>query len=182
VFPAWLVIGFSLLLAFRSAVAQAPSVRLDSTGAQLEIVFPALPLTESGCRFVSNVPGMTGREYSWQVVGYFPDAGYPWNHMFELRFEFFFPDQIELTEARFDSIAAVTRIKVSELRGEPPHGVLMPLNQASVHRGKAHLKLSVQSRPAVDALLRMGKDSVAVFWCERNQWPPTIRLTRLERY
>jgi hypothetical protein len=181
VFRAWLVIGFSSLLALRSAVAQAPSVRVDSATAQLEIVFPALPLTQSGCRFVSNVPGTTGRKYSWKVVGYFPDAWYPQNHMFELRFEFFFPDQIELTEARFDSIAAVTRIKVSELRGEPPHGVLMPLDQASVHRAKAYLKLSVQSRPAVDALLRTGRDSVAVFWCERNGWPPTIRLTKLER-
>ena len=179
--PHCLTVGFTLLLICRSAAAQAPSVRLDSTSARLQVVFPGMPLSASDCRFVSNEPDLIGREYSWKIVGYFPDAGYPWNHIFELAFDFVFPDQIELTAARFDSIAAVTPVKASELRGEPPHGMLMPLERASVQRGATRLTISIQSRPAVDALLRTGKDSVAVFWCERNQWPPTIRMVRLEK-
>jgi hypothetical protein len=155
---------------------------VDSTSAQLEVVFPAVPLAESGCRFVSNVPGSVGREYSWKVVGYFPDAGYPWNHMFNLTFKFFLPDQIKLTEAHFDSIAAVRPISVAELRGEPPHGLPIPLDQASVHRGSDRLTLLVKSRQAVDVLLRTGAVSMAVFWCQQNRWPPTIRVVRLQRY
>jgi hypothetical protein len=179
--PLWLIVWLTFSLAHRSAVAQVPSVRLDSTSAHLEVVFPTLPLAESGCRFVSNVPGATGRSYSWKVVGYFPDAAYPWNHMVELAFEFFFPDELKLTEARFDSIVSVKPIEVAEVRGEPPRGPPISLDRASVYRDSARFTIVVQSRQAVDAFLRTGADSVAVFWCERNRWPPTIRRIRLER-
>jgi hypothetical protein len=159
-----------------------PSVRVDSSSAQLEVTFPALPLSQSGCSFVSNVSGATGRSYSWRAWASYRYPRYPINHFFELEFEFHFPDEIELTESHFDSIAAVKPIQVAELHGEPPmFGPTFPLEQASLQRGSGRFRVSVQGRQAVDAFLRTKVDSVVVSWCERNQWPPTIRVVPLER-
>jgi hypothetical protein len=178
----WIIIAAGLTIAIRPGAAQVPSVRVDSSRARLEVTFPVLPLAESGCRFVAHVPGVTGRSYEWRAWANFREPRYPENHFFQLAFEFHFPDEIALTEARFDSIVAVTPIRVAELHGEPPiFGPDFPLDQASLHRGLDRLTLLVQGREAVDALLRTRADSLAVSWCERNQWPPTIRVVRLDR-
>jgi hypothetical protein len=181
--PSWLIIAVIPTLVTGRSAAQVPSVRVDSSSAQLEVTFPTLPLSQSGCRFVANVPGATGRSYSWRVWASYRYPQYPINHFFRLEFEFHFPDDIELTEARFDSIAAEKPIKVSELHGEPPmFGTDYPLDQASLDRDSASVRVFIQGREAVDALLRTRVDSVAVSWCERNSWPPTIRVVRLERH
>jgi hypothetical protein len=177
----WIIIGGSLSIALRSAAAQIPSVRVDSSSAQIEVTFPALPLGQSGCRFVSNVPGVIGRSYSWRVWASFRYPEHPINHLFRLEFEFHFPDEVELTEYRFDSIAAANPVEVAELYGEPPiFGPSFPLEQVKLQRRSGRFIVAGRGRQAVDALLRTKVDSLAVSWCERNQWPPAIRVVPLD--
>ena len=180
--PSWSIIGI-LTLATHPTAAQVPSVRVDSIRGRLEVVLPALPLSKSGCRYSGNVSAETGRLYAWTVSAAFPDPRYPENHIFELAVHFFLPDTIELTEARFDSIAAIRPIQVAELRGEPPAPrTYHRLDHASLHRGGGRLTLLIQGRSAVNALLNIGAQRVAVSWCEGSQKPRTVRVVPLERH
>jgi hypothetical protein len=179
--PTWIVLGI-LALTARAAGAQAPSVHVDSIKARLEVVFPAVPLSKSGCRYSGNLSTETGRLYSWMASAAFPDSRYPDNHLFNLSFHFFFPDTLELTEARFDSIVAATPIQVAEPRGEPPiFGIVHHLDYSRVQRGNGILTLVVQGRQAVDALLRTRTRHVGLRWCEGNDTPEKFRAVPLER-
>jgi hypothetical protein len=179
--PGWLIV-VTLQLATHPAGAQLPLLRVDSTRGRLEVVFPALPLSTSGCRYSGNVSAETGRLYSWRVSAAFPDSRYPMNHIFALWFHFFFPDTVELTETRFDSVVAVNRPRVAELYGEPPSArTYHHLNHSSVRRDSGRLTLLIKGREAVDALLQTGAVSVGLSWCEGSQSPPTFRVVRLER-
>ena len=174
----WVVFGILTLTTGR-AVAQVPSVHVDSIRGQLKVVFPAVPLTHTGCRYAT---AETGRAYSWTASAAFPDSRYPRNHIFELRFHFFFPDTIELTEARFDSIAAVIPIWVAELRGEPPIGrEPYRLDHYSVQRDSSRLTLLIQGRQAVDGLLQTGTRHVVISWCKGSQRLLMVRAVPLER-
>ena len=178
----WFVFGI-LALTTSPAAAQAPSVHVDSIKGRLEVVFPAMPLSKSGCRYSGNVSAETGRLYSWMASAAFPDSRYPDNHLFNLWFHFFFPDTLELTETRFDSIVAATPIQVAEPRGEPPiFGTVYRLDHSSVQRGNGRLVILVQGRQAVDALLRTGTRRVGLRWCEGNDRPEMFRAVPLERY
>jgi hypothetical protein len=181
VHPTWFVFGI-LTFTTRLAEAQVPAVHVESIKGRLEVVFPAIPLGKSGCRYSGNVSAETGRAYSWRASAAFPDSRYPNNHIFSLGFYFFFPDTLELTQTRFDSIVAATPIRVAELRGEPPmFGTSYRLDHSSVHRGKRHLTLLIQGRQAVDALLRTGTRSVGLSWCEGSQRLELFRPVPLER-
>jgi hypothetical protein len=180
--PTWFVFGI-FTVATRPAAAQVPTAHVDSMKGRLEVVFPALPLSKRSCRYSGNVSPETGRLYSWGASAAFPDSRYPNNHLFNLWFHFFFPDTLELTEARFDSIVAVTPVRVAELRGEPPmFGTPYRLDHSSVQRGNGRLVLLVQGRQAVDALLRTGTRRVGLRWCEGNDRPEMFRAVPLERY
>jgi hypothetical protein len=180
--PTWFVFGI-LTLTIRPAEAQVPAVRVDSIKGRLELVFPVLPLGKSGCRYSGNVSAETGRVYSWEASTVFPDSRYPNNHIFSLEFYFFFPDTLELSETRFDSIVAATPIQVAEVRGEPPiFGTSYRLDHSSVRRDKRHLTLLIQGRQAVDALLRTGTRTVGLSWCEGSQSPVIFRAVPLQRH
>jgi hypothetical protein len=180
--PSWLVIVI-LTLATHTAAAQVPSVRVDSARGRLEVVFPALPLSRSGCRYTGNLSAETGRLYSWTLGIPFPDSRYPNNHIFEFRLDFFLPDTIELTQPRFDSIVAANPPTVAELYGEPPgvHSLRHPA-QSSVHRGNGRLTLRIQGREAVNALLETGAERVGLRWCQGSEKPDTFRAVPLQRH
>jgi hypothetical protein len=178
--PSWLITAI-LVLVPHSAAAQVPSVRVDSTRGQLEVVFPAFPLSNSGCRYSGNVSAETGRLYSWTVSAPFPDSRYPKNHIFELWFHFFFPDTVELTEARFDSIVALNPPRVAELYGEPPSPrIYHHLDQFSLYRDNGRLTLLIQGPQPVNALLGTGATKVGLSWCEGSRNPQTFRVVQLD--
>lgn len=166
-------------LAIRAAAAQAPSAHVDSIKGELKVIFPAIALSQSGCGYST---ADSGRVYSWTASAPFPNASYPNSDMFQLGFHFFLPDSIELTEARFDSIVAVTPIRVGEVRGEPPiAGNPYPLDKSSLLRSAAGLTMVVQGRAAVDALLQTGARTLRLSWCAGPQKSYGFRAVPLER-
>jgi hypothetical protein len=174
----WILLGM-FPLAIKAAAAQVPSAHVDSIKGEVKVVFPAMPLSESGCRYST---AESGRVYSWTASAPLPNSSYPNNDIFQLWFHFFLPDTIELTEARFDSIVAVSPIRVAELRGEPPtprepYG----LDKSSVLRSTGQLTMLIQGRAAVDALLQTGARTLRLSWCEGPQKPYGFRAVQLER-
>ena len=167
-------------LAIRAAAAQAPSADVDSSKGELKVVFPVMALSQSGCGYST---ADSGRVYSWTASAPFPNASYPNGDIFQLGFHFFLPDTIELTEARFDSIVAVTPIRVADLRGQPPiAGDPYPLDRSSLLRSPNGLTMIIQGRAAVDALLQTGARTLRLAWCEGPQKSYGFRAAPLERH
>ena len=175
----WILLGMFALVA-RVGAAQVPSARVDSSQGELTVVFPALPLSESGCQYST---ADSGRVYSWTASAPFPNSSYPSNRLVQLGFHFFLPDTIELTEARFDSIAAVTPIRVAELGGEPPtRRDPYPLDRSSVLRSTGSVTMLIRGRTAVDALLQTGARTLGFSWCEGREKSYGFRSVQLERH
>jgi hypothetical protein len=174
------LLGGLLLWITDPAAAQVASVQVDSSAGALEAIFPALPLSRNGCKYTAEAE----RLYEWSVSTTFTDSRYPNNHVFSLRFAFFWPDSLELSPLRFDSIAAANPVQVAELRGEPPMigpGKLYRPDRARAERKNGVVTLSVSGHEAVDALLRTEASRVGLSWCEGPDQPSKFLAVPLKR-
>jgi hypothetical protein len=166
-----------VLLATTGGLVAAQELKLPDGGASVgpdwaELVFPPLALSNTGCaRPYSSPPEHEPmRIYYWGAQTRFLDAFTgPTDHFTTLDVRFELPARVPITDARLDSALAVANLDVLESSGEPP----MPMNRVRPERAWARregrsVRIRIEGRKAVEALLRPRADSIDLDWCRRQ--------------
>lgn len=110
------------------------------------------------------------RIYYWGAQTRFLDAfTEPTDHFTTLGVRFELPARVPITDARLDSALAAADLRVLEYRGEPP----MAMNGARPTRGWARregrsVRIRIEGKEAVAALLSPRADSIDLDWCRRD--------------
>lgn len=137
-----------------------------------ELVFPPLELSNTGCaRPYAYPPAQEPmRRYYWGAQTRFLDAFTgATDHFTTLDVLFDLPARVPITDARLDSALAVANLDVLEYRGEPP----MPMirvrpEHAWARREGRSVRIRIEGKKAVEALLRPRGDSIDLNWCRRE--------------
>jgi hypothetical protein len=137
-----------------------------------ELVFPPLALSNTGCARAYAFPPAQEpmRIYYWGAQTRFTDAfTEPTDHFTTLGVRFELPARVPITDARLDSALATVNLDVLEYRGEPP----MPMTRtrpthASARREGRSLRIRIEGKEAVEALLRPRGDSIDIHACRRE--------------
>jgi hypothetical protein len=165
-FAATLTAGLALGLRAQSAPA-AVIVRGDS----IEVTFPPLALSETGCSYIDSTGPTAGRRrIFWMASSTFADSKYPMNHFMSAFVNFYLPQSAEITRERLDSALAVERFAVDESAGEPPmtRQVYSPDGSRAELAG-SQMHFTIHGKEAVAAFLSPKVDSVSLLWCQRDQ-------------
>jgi hypothetical protein len=137
----------------------------------LELVFPPLELSNTGCARVLDFPPHPEpmRSYYWGAQTRFVDAFTgPSDHYTTLGVGFVLPDRVPITDARLDSALAVADLRVMEDKGEPPGPIsIVTPRRAWARREGRQVRIRIEGKEAVAALLRPRSDSIDVRWCAR---------------
>ena len=137
-----------------------------------ELVFPPVELSNTGCAHTYDyAPAKEPmRVYYWGAQTRFLDAfTAPTDHFTTLSVRFELPARVPITDARLDSALAAADLSVMEFTGEPPmvkHRV-QP-DRASARREGRSVRIRIEGKKAVEALLRPRGDSIDVNWCQRD--------------
>jgi hypothetical protein len=137
-----------------------------------ELVFPPLELSNTGCARTNSYPPRQEpmRTYYWGSQTRFVDAFTgPSDHYTTLLVAFELPDRVPITDARLDSALAVADLRIMEDKGEPPGPIsIVTPQRAWARREGRQVRIRIEGKEAVAALLRPGGDSIFLNWCQRN--------------
>jgi hypothetical protein len=137
-----------------------------------ELVFPPLALSNTGCaRAYASLPTQEPmRVYYWGAQTRFIDAfTAPTDHFTTLDVRFELPARVPITDARLDSALAAADLDVLEFSGEPPmvrHRVKP--ERAWARREGRSVRIRIEGKEAVAALLRPRGDSIDINACRRD--------------
>ena len=137
-----------------------------------ELLFPPLALSNTGCARVNSFPPAQEpmRVYYWGAQTRFIDAfTAPTDHFTTLGVRFELPARVPITDARLDSALALADLDVLEFSGEPP--MVMKSTRpkhASARREGGSVRIRIEGKEAVDALLRPRGDSIDIRACRRD--------------
>jgi hypothetical protein len=137
-----------------------------------ELVFPPLELSNTGCFRADSFPPYSEpmRAYGWGAQTRFVDAFTgPTDHFTTLGVGFLLPARAPLTDARLDSALAVADLRVMEHKGEPPGPIdIVTPQRAWARRDGRRVRIRIERKEAVAALMRPRGDSIDLRWCRRN--------------
>jgi hypothetical protein len=110
------------------------------------------------------------RVYYWGAQTRFIDAfTAPTDHFTTLSVRFELPARVPITDARLDSALAAADLDVMEFSGEPPTvSERVKPDRAIAHREGRSVRIRIEGKKAVEALLRPRGDSIDVNWCQRD--------------
>lgn len=137
-----------------------------------ELVFPPLELSNTGCFRADSFPPHREpmRAYGWGAQTRFVDAFTgPTDHYTTLGAGFLLPARVPLTDALLDSALAVADLRVMEDKGEPPGPIdIVTPQRAWARREGRRVRIRIEGKEAVAALLRPRGDSIDLNWCRRQ--------------
>ena len=148
-----------------------------------ELVFPPVELSNTGCaRTYDDPPAKEPmRVYYWGAQTRFIDAfTAPTDHFTTLSVRFELPARVPITDARLDSALAAADLHVMEFSGEPPMvKERVKPDRATARREGRSVRIRIEGKKAVEALLRPRGDSIDVNWCQRDSMYVFPRRTRI---
>jgi hypothetical protein len=137
-----------------------------------ELVFPPVELSNTGCPRTYDYPPAKEpmRVYYWGAQTRFIDAfTAPTDHFTTLSVRFELPARVPITDARLDSALAAADLDVMEFSGEPPMVTERVKPDLAVARREGRtVRIRIEGKSAVAALLRPRGDSIDVNWCQRD--------------
>ena len=140
----------------------------DLAAQELKLYSEILP---DGARAYALSPQQEPRRvYYWGSQTRFVDAFTgPTDHFTSLVARFELPDRVPITDARLDSALAAADLRVVESKGEPPFAseIVTP-RRAQARREGRRVRIRIEGKEAVAALLRPRGDSIDVNWCRRD--------------
>jgi hypothetical protein len=138
-----------------------------------ELLFPPVELSNTGCAHTNAFPPHREpmRGYYWGAQTRFVDAFTgPTDHYTALGVGFALPDRVPITDARLDSALAVADLRVTEDKGEPPGPIdIVTPRRAWARREGRRVRIRIEGKEAVAALLRPRGDSIDLRWCRREE-------------
>jgi hypothetical protein len=160
------------------------SGRVVVNGDRMEIEFPAIAANNIGCGHVDTLGTTPRRRYYWLASASYPGSRYPNNHFQQVALDVSLPPAALPTKGRLDNLLDNDSVVVRELAGEPPmiassvrpdsaDVILVP----TVLKGERAWRLQIAIRgAAVNAFLAAEDDTIALSWCQRDQWLTSIRV------
>lgn len=138
----------------------------------VELVFPPTALSNTGCARVDSLPPAREpvRHYYWGTQTRFTNAfTEQTDHFTTMGIRFELPARVPLTDARLDSALALAHLEVLEFSGEPPmvKTGTRP-KHASARREGRSVRIRIEGKEAVEALLRPRGDSIDMHTCRRG--------------
>lgn len=137
-----------------------------------ELVFPPLALSNTGCARIDATPPTQEpmRTYYWEAQTRFIDAfTAPTDHFTSLSVRFELPARVPITDARLDSALALADLEVLEFSGHPPMVVKGTRPKLAFARREGRsVRIRIEGKEAVEALLRPRGDSIDIKSCRRS--------------